>query len=110
MLAGQAAAQRPIIIAGGGGWTPGATPALASFAEAFSLPVALAFRRQDALDNRHPCYIGHVGIGADPALIAQIEASVRCHPKHSTRGFVAKDTQASNSSPHRQLSRPPLPR
>ena len=61
-----AASQRPIIMAGGGGWCHDTTSALGAFASRFSIPVALAFRRQDNLSNLHPCYVGHVGIGPDP--------------------------------------------
>lgn len=62
------AAQRPLVLAGGGGWSPGACADLASFAEANKLPVAVTFRRQDIMDNRHPNYAGVVGLGLDPKL------------------------------------------
>lgn len=61
-----AASQRPMILAGGGGWCEATCSALGAFADKFSMPVALAFRRQDNLNNLHPCYIGHIGIGPDP--------------------------------------------
>ena len=61
-----AASQRPIVLAGGGGWCDATNYALGAFASKFSMPVALAFRRQDNLSNLHPCYVGHVGIGPDP--------------------------------------------
>jgi acetolactate synthase I/II/III large subunit len=37
--------------------------------------VACAFRFQDLLDNRHPHYIGDVGIGVNPKLAARIKAA-----------------------------------
>ncbi|MES2188349.1 MAG: thiamine pyrophosphate-binding protein [Pseudomonadota bacterium] len=61
-------AQRPLVIVGGSGWTEAASSTLASFARAWDLPVACTFRRQDALDNRHPQYVGHLGLGMSPAL------------------------------------------
>jgi len=67
-----AKAKRPLVMVGGGGWTPAATKALTKFAEANNLPVSCAFRRQDAFDNTHPLYAGHVGIGADPKLIDRV--------------------------------------
>ena len=67
-----AAARRPLAIAGGGGWSAAACDDLRAFAEANDLPVAAAFRRQDLLDNRHPCYAGAVGLGIDPRLAARI--------------------------------------
>jgi acetolactate synthase-1/2/3 large subunit len=69
------AAQRPFVIAGGGGWTPQAAQALQRFAEAWKLPVGNAFRFQDTFDNHHPLYAGDVGIGINPALARRIESS-----------------------------------
>jgi acetolactate synthase I/II/III large subunit len=69
------AAQRPIVIAGGGGWTPQAAQALQRFAENWQLPVANAFRFQDTFDNHHPLYAGDVGIGINPALAQRVQAS-----------------------------------
>ncbi|MCF8207480.1 MAG: thiamine pyrophosphate-binding protein [Methylotenera sp.] len=68
-----AAAQRPLVIAGGGGWTPEATAALQRFAEAWHLPVGCAFRFQDLFDNAHPNYAGDVGIGINPKLAARVK-------------------------------------
>lgn len=66
-------AKRPLLLAGGGGWSAGACDDLGAFAEANGLPVAVAFRRQDLLDNRHPNYAGVVGLGIDPGLRARID-------------------------------------
>ena len=68
-------AERPLIIAGGSGWTPEAAQALQRFAENWQLPVANAFRFQDTFDNHHPLYAGDVGIGINPRLSARIQAS-----------------------------------
>ena len=65
------AAQRPLVICGGGGWTMQAAQALQRFAENWQLPVANAFRFQDTFDNHHPQYAGDVGIGINP-LLAQV--------------------------------------
>lgn len=67
--------KRPLVMVGGGGWTPAATQALTKFAEANNLPVSCAFRRQDCFDNMHPLYAGHVGIGADPKLIDRVQTA-----------------------------------
>ena len=69
------AAQRPLLLVGGGGWSAGACDDLQAFAEAFDLPVAAAFRRQDLFDNRHPNYAGVVGLGIDPKLRARLDAT-----------------------------------
>lgn len=64
-----AKARRPLVVAGGSCWTPEGRQALAGFAQDWSLPVAVSFRRQDLISSRHPCYAGDLGIGPDPALL-----------------------------------------
>ena len=66
------AAHRPLVIAGGSGWSPDACADLARFVQTHALPVACAFRNQDVLDNRHPNYAGDVGIGINPRLAERI--------------------------------------
>jgi acetolactate synthase I/II/III large subunit len=68
-------AQRPFVIAGGGGWTPQSAQALQRFAENWHLPVGNAFRFQDTFDNFHPLYAGDVGIGINPKLSQRIKDS-----------------------------------
>jgi acetolactate synthase-1/2/3 large subunit len=68
-------AQRPLVIAGGSGWTPQAAQALQRFAENWKLPVGNAFRFQDTFDNHHPLYAGDVGIGINPKLAARIRTA-----------------------------------
>lgn len=68
-------AERPLVIAGGGGWTPQAAQALQRFAENWKLSVGNAFRFQDTFDNHHPLYAGDVGIGLNPKLAARVKAS-----------------------------------
>ncbi len=68
-------AERPFVIAGGGGWTVQAAQALQRFAESWKLPVGNAFRFQDTFDNHHPLYAGDVGIGINPKLAARIRSS-----------------------------------
>jgi len=67
-----AAAQRPLVVAGGSGWNADACANLARFAEGNALPVACAFRNQDVFDNRHLNYAGDVGIGINPKLAARV--------------------------------------
>ncbi|MGD1066709.1 MAG: thiamine pyrophosphate-binding protein [Vulcanimicrobiaceae bacterium] len=67
-----AAAQRPLVLAGGSGWTLEACEDLRAFAEAQGVPVAVTFRRQDLFDNAHPLYAGHAGLGMDRALAQRI--------------------------------------
>ncbi|MEJ1126168.1 thiamine pyrophosphate-binding protein [Variovorax sp. CCNWLW225] len=67
--------QRPLVIAGGGGWTTQAAQALQRFAENWRLPVANAFRFQDTFDNHHPLYAGDVGIAINPKLAQRVKDS-----------------------------------
>lgn len=63
-------AQRPLVIAGGALDVPGGREALYQFAQAWQLPVCVAFRRHDLFPNSHPLFVGDLGL-ANPAL--QIE-------------------------------------
>lgn len=67
------AAKKPLVIAGGSGWTPQAAQALQRFAENWKLPVGNAFRFQDTFDNWHPQYAGDIGIGINPKLAQRIK-------------------------------------
>ena len=67
-----ALAEKPLVIAGGSLWTEQATADLTRFAEVHGLPVAVAFRRQDYIDNRHRSYVGDLGVGMRPDLKAAL--------------------------------------
>jgi acetolactate synthase-1/2/3 large subunit len=68
-------AQAPFVIVGGGGWSPEAAENLGQFASALGLPVGASFRCQDYLDNRHPNYVGDVGIAPNPELAERVKNS-----------------------------------
>ncbi|WP_431272326.1 hypothetical protein [Dankookia sp. P2] len=55
-------AERPILLAGHGFRSPEGRAALLRFAEAWALPVAVSFRRQDLFPNHHPLYAGDLGL------------------------------------------------
>ncbi|RDU98437.1 thiamine pyrophosphate-binding protein [Trinickia dinghuensis] len=65
-------AQRPMVIAGGSGWSVQACADLRRFVEAWQLPIGCAFRYQDTIDNDHPNYAGDVGLGINPALAQRV--------------------------------------
>jgi acetolactate synthase I/II/III large subunit len=69
------AARRPLVVAGGPGWTEAAAADLKAVAEASRLPVAVSFRSQDVLDNRSPSYAGDLGVSANPALAERVRAA-----------------------------------
>ncbi len=66
------AAARPIAIVGGAGWTAAAGARFADWAEDSQIPVACAFRRQDAIANDRPCWAGNLGYGPNPRLVERI--------------------------------------
>jgi acetolactate synthase-1/2/3 large subunit len=67
-------ARQPMVILGGGGWTADACSDIRAFIEANNLPVTAAFRNQDLFDNRHPNFVGDLGVGASPPLAERIKA------------------------------------
>lgn len=69
------AAERPLLILGGSGWTREATERLADWAGAAGLPIALSFRRKDLIDNHHRAYAGDLGLGPNPRLVERVRAA-----------------------------------
>lgn len=67
-----AAAKNPLVILGGSPWTRESCNDMQRFIEANALPCACAFRYQDLFDNRHPNYVGDVGIGINPVLATRV--------------------------------------
>jgi acetolactate synthase-1/2/3 large subunit len=67
------AARNPLVILGGSGWTAEACDDMRNFVEANALPCTCAFRFQDLFDNRHPNYVGDVGIGINPVLAERVK-------------------------------------
>jgi acetolactate synthase I/II/III large subunit len=70
-----AAAERPVMLVGGSGWTDAACADITSFAQMNDLPVCCSFRRQDIVDNRLSCFVGDLGTGAAPSLVARVKAA-----------------------------------
>ena len=68
-------AERPVMLVGGSGWTQEAVASVQNFAAANNIPVSATFRCQDRFDNRHACYAGDFGIGANPALVKAVQDS-----------------------------------
>jgi acetolactate synthase-1/2/3 large subunit len=62
----------PVAIVGGAGWDACAGHHFIQFAERIGLPVAVAFRRQDAVQNSSPVYAGNLGYGPNPKLTRRI--------------------------------------
>jgi acetolactate synthase I/II/III large subunit len=69
------AAERPIAILGGAGWTKRSSATFARFAERFELPVTGSFRRSSTFDGEHDNFAGEVGLSINPKLKARVEAA-----------------------------------
>lgn len=65
-------AASPVAIIGGAGWNAKARHYFQQFAERLGLPVATAFRRQDAIAPDSPVYAGNLGYGPNPKLVERI--------------------------------------
>lgn len=73
-IAGRLAdARRPMILVGGTPWEEAQARALQEAAETSRIPVAASFRAQSLIDNESPAYAGHMGIGANPALVRRMQ-------------------------------------
>ncbi len=70
-----ARAERPLVVAGGPGWSQAAVDDLGRFAARWQVPVAVSFRRQDRMDNGHACYAGDLGVGMNPKLGARLRGA-----------------------------------
>ncbi len=70
-----AAAERPMVLVGGSGWTDAACADIARFLTANDLPTCCSFRRQDIVDNRLAVYCGDLGTGAAASLVARVKAA-----------------------------------
>ncbi len=71
------AAERLVLLVGGGAWTDTARRALAAFAERNNIPVVCAFRFHDLMDNHSPAYVGEAGVAMPPA-VRETLASADC--------------------------------
>ncbi len=65
----------PVAVVGGAGWNAGAAHYFSMFAGRLGIPVASAFRRQDAIDNASPVWAGNLGYGPNPKLVERIKAA-----------------------------------
>ena len=73
MMALIADAASPIAIVGGAGWNAKAREHFQLFAERLGIPVATAFRRQDAIAPSSRVYAGNLGYGPNPKLVERVK-------------------------------------
>ncbi|HEX8585258.1 MAG TPA: thiamine pyrophosphate-binding protein [Allosphingosinicella sp.] len=62
----------PVAIVGGAGWDGAASHHFTAWAERVGIPVAAAFRRQDAVPNDCAVYAGNLGYGPNPKLLERV--------------------------------------
>jgi acetolactate synthase-1/2/3 large subunit len=67
-----AQARKPLAILGGSCWSETGRAAIRDFLLAYDLPVGVGFRRQQLYDGTLDNYVGDIGVGSDPALIAKV--------------------------------------
>ncbi|MCA0977221.1 thiamine pyrophosphate-binding protein [Qipengyuania flava] len=73
MMAMIADAASPVAVIGGAGWNSKAREYFQLFAERLGIPVATAFRRQDAISPSSRVYAGNLGYGPNPKLVARVK-------------------------------------
>lgn len=95
------AAERPMLVVGGGGWSPEASADIAAFAQSFDLPMICTFRRQDIVDNGHPCYAGDLTTATNPALLERV--------KHADLLLVVGSRLDEIATQRYRLIEPPIP-
>jgi acetolactate synthase-1/2/3 large subunit len=112
------AARRPVLIVGGPGWSQSVGNDVTAFAERNAIPMAAAFRWQDAVDNASPSYVGYLGLGGSPDLrqhVADADLIVALGPRlddPTTNGYrldAAADRTAVVSQAPGDLGGPPAP-
>jgi len=70
MMAMLGVAKRPLALLGGSRWSDQGKADIRDFLLANDLPVAVGFRRQGIFDGTSENYVGDLGVGADPGLVA----------------------------------------
>jgi len=68
-------AERPLMIIGGSGWSERARADINAFVTANNLPTCCSFRRHDIIDNRHPNFVGELGISPPRTLVERAKAA-----------------------------------
>ncbi|MBE3638880.1 thiamine pyrophosphate-dependent enzyme [Mangrovicoccus algicola] len=99
IMAALAAAERPLLLAGGPGWSDAGAARLLDFARANDLPVATSFRRQDLIDNRSDHYVGDFGTGVAPSLVRRLAEADLLLVIGARLGEITTGTYATLSVP-----------
>ena len=104
-------ATNPVAIVGGADWSPRAAHHFANFAFRHGIPVAAAFRRQDAICNTCGVYAGQLGYGPNPKLQQRIrDADLILAVGAAARRGDDRRLHADHARPSRPDARPRPPR
>ena len=71
MAALLARSRKPLAIIGGSTWTAAGRAAIQRFLAERDIPTAVGFRRQAVYDGTRSNFVGDLGVGSDPALVAK---------------------------------------
>ena len=66
-------ARKPLTVLGGSSWTDAGRTAIRDFLLGNDLPVTVGFRRQALYDGTADNFVGDLGVGSDPGLIAKVK-------------------------------------
>jgi len=66
------ASQNPVILIGWGGVLSGAAPVLTEIAEKLNVPVATTLQGKGAIEEKHPLYLGYLGLFGHPVVAEYI--------------------------------------
>jgi len=66
-------ARKPLAVLGGSCWSAPGRRAIHEFLHGNAIPVTVGFRRQALYDGTLDNFVGDLGVGADPALLAKVK-------------------------------------
>jgi acetolactate synthase-1/2/3 large subunit len=95
-----AKAERPIILAGGGVISSGASDEIVAMSDLLMAPVATTFMGKGAFPETHPLSLGSIGMHGNPAanrLIGEADVLLAVGTRFSDRATANLDTFASNA-------------
>ena len=101
-----AKARKPLAILGGSTWTEEGRAAIKRFLLDRNIPVSVAFRRQGTYDGTLANFVGDLGVGSDPALVARareadlILAIGTRLPESVTQGYTLFDKAGATPIVH----------
>jgi acetolactate synthase I/II/III large subunit len=93
-------AERPIILAGGGAITSGASDEIVAMSDLLMAPVATTFMGKGAFPETHPLSLGSIGMHGNPAanrLLSEADLLLAIGTRFSDRATANLDTFAQNA-------------